>query len=145
MLWFCCMDGKDRHRIERNILTQAFKDAPGLGVPHCWEVFGELKTIYRVYTPGPNTAPDEIFRSLARDAENAIAHAKLAPLVVARRYLFVVLVEHHDRQEQLQEYLSKNSHIPVQILIQLVPSVHDLATAIRNHKTTRSVSNASHQ
>lgn len=140
MLWFCCMGERQRHRIERNILTQMLGRAPGLGIPHCWELLDqETKLVYRVYTPGPNTPPDDVVRMLQIDGEKAIADPKLAPLVIARRYVFAVLVENADRKITLSKQIN-NASLQVPASIHVVPDVHDLAEAIRAHKAKKGYS-----
>ena len=141
MLWFCCMGERLRYRIERNTLAQLFGRAQGMGIPHCWEPIDEIKRlIYRVYTPGPNTPPDDTVRTLRLDAERAIADRKLAPLVVARRYVFAVLVENVDRRMTLSKQLNNAGPLQVPVVVHVVPNVHDLADAIRVHKAKRGLS-----
>jgi hypothetical protein len=142
VLWFCCMGERVRHRIERNTLTQLFGRAPGMGTPHCWEAMDDVKRlIYRVYTPGPNTPPDDVVRTIRLDAERAIADAKLAPLIVARRYVFAVLVENADRGKTMSKQLNNAGPFQVPVAVYVVPNIHDLAEAIRVHKTKRGLSN----
>jgi len=145
MLWFCCMEEKIRYRMERNVLTQFFGDSHGLGVPHCWEpTDNNSKLIYRVYTPGPNTPPDDVVRTLRVDAERAIADPKMARFVLPRLYMFAVLVEHPDRKTVLLEQLKRSTALPVPVRIEVVPSIHDLADAIRDHKAKRGITDDGH-
>jgi hypothetical protein len=142
MLWFCCMGQTVRHKIERQKLRQLFADAPGMGIPHCWEPLDEVRRlVYRVYTPGPNTPSDDVVRTLRLDADAAIANGKLAPVILAKRYTFAVLVENEDRKKQICEQIEKGIPLPLTVLIEVVPNAHTLATAIRDHRTKRGYTN----
>lgn len=133
VLWYCCMGENIRHRIERKDLTQLFARAPGLGIPHCWEnQHGVGRIVRRIYTPGPNTPTDEILRTLHHDGEAALADLKLAPLVLARRYSFVVLVKAQERKELIEEQLEASPATAV--AVEVVPDPHCLADAIRQYK-----------
>lgn len=145
VLWFCCMGTVIRHKIERNKLTQLFGRAPGLGIPHCWEQQPSGRAVYRIYTPGPNTPTDEIVRTLRADSEAAIAHEKLAPLIIADRYVFAVLVETPERKTQLEEHLQRAVPVAAPVLVEVVPDLYQLADAIKNYKTKKGLTDASSQ
>jgi hypothetical protein len=139
MLWFCCMGTNLRHRIERNMLTKFFGDAHGLGVPHCWEGTPTGKLIHRVYTPGPNTPPDDVVRTLRVDSDRAITHRLVSRFILQRSYCFAVLVEHPGRKAVLLEQLARSSPLAVPVTIEVVPGVHELSDAIRAHKAKRGI------
>jgi hypothetical protein len=131
VLWFCCMSGKKRNRIERKQVGKNFGNGKGSGKPHCAEVDGESSTIYRLYAPGPNSRDDYLLKGLRVDYEVALAVPELRAWIEDRVFGFAVLVETPERGEKLKRLIKKHGPSNVMILVEVVPGLSTLARALR--------------
>jgi hypothetical protein len=136
ILWFCCMETTRRFVVSRSALGKLFGRGKGLGLPHCWEpVSPDRKLVRRLYTPGPNSGNEDVLRTLAIDAAEAVTHEKMAPYVLSRLYIFTVLVETTERAEALRKKLERDSDLPVAVDVAVVPGPLNLKAAVQLHKS----------
>jgi len=143
VLWFCCMSGKKRKRIERRQLTKLFGRGKGFGHPHCAEETETESVIYRIYAPGPNSRNDYRIRTLHEECKIALAHPRLAEWVMAEAFRFALIVETPGRHQTMKELVELKGPWPVRIHLELVPDVGELAAqirAFRQSQTTRASS-----
>jgi len=131
VLWFCCMAGKRRRRLERKEIGKLFGRGRGFGKPHCAEQGEGGGVIYRVYAPGPNSRNDYRIRTLREECRIVLEHPQLAKWVLAGAFRFAVLVETPGRLESIKKLLEKNGPWPLKIHLELVPGTNELATKIR--------------
>lgn len=136
VLWFCCMSGKNRRRIERHQLGSLFGRGKAFGRPHCAEHTEEDVCIYRLYFPHSKSRDDHVLGLLRNDAAEAMAHPLLGPWVVAHTFRFCLLLETTGRfaamERLLSRSLAKESPLPVRIHFELVPSLEELAAVNRS-------------
>jgi hypothetical protein len=130
VLWFCCMTGKNRRRLDRKEIAKVFGRGRGLGMPHCAELDKE-GVIYRVYAPGPNSRNDYRIRTLREECRIVMEHPRMAPWALARTFRFAILVETPGRLERMRTLLEKQGPWPIQIHLELIPGVGELANKFR--------------
>jgi hypothetical protein len=131
VLWFCCMGGKRRNRIERNQLGRNFGNGKGSGKAHCAEVDEERSTVYRLYVPGPNSRDDYLLKTLRVDYEVAKGIPSLMEWIRDDAFAFAVLVETPERKTKLERMVIKHGLKNIRILVEVVPGLSNLAVAIR--------------
>lgn len=134
VLWFCCMSDKRRKRLERNQIGKIFGRGKGFGKPHCAEVRNEKEnTIYRLYTPGPNSRDDYLIKLLRTDMQEAIDHPQLGPWLAAKAFQFAVTFETEARLKKFRRLLLREPPWAIQIRLELVPGLLELPREIRSH------------
>src|SRR5262249_18061620 len=130
VLWFCCMAGEKRKRLERTGIKKLFGRGKGFGKPHCAEERGGERVVYRIFAPGPNSRLDYRVRTLRDECRVVLEHPKLAQWALAGVFRFAVLVETPGRLEKVKTLLKHSGPWPVQIHVELVPSAGELAGKI---------------
>jgi hypothetical protein len=143
VLWFACMGARPRPRVERKPLGKVFGRGPGMGVPHCREHLAENEqVIYRVRFAGPDTDDTRLLRDIEWWARSGLAHHQLGPYLLEQLYGFVILVEHPDRVERLQELLARREALTgIRIHVESVPGPMRIAAALRARKAKRDLKN----
>lgn len=131
VLWFCCMSGKKRNRIERKQVGKNFGNGKGSGKPHCAEAGEESSIVYRLYAPGPNSRDDYLLKRLRSDYEVALEVPELRDWIQDRAFGFAVLVETPERGEKLKRLIKKHGPSSVTIVIEVVPGLSNLAGKLR--------------
>lgn len=131
VLWFCCMSDKNRNRLERKKVGEAFGNGDGSGKPHCGESEGEHSLVYRIYAPGPNSRDDYLLKCLRSDAEKGLERDELRSWIEARAFSFAILVETPERKERLKRMISKTGPYKVWIHVEVVPGLTTLASVLR--------------
>lgn len=134
VLWFCCMTGKARNRIERRKVGETFGNGPGSGKPHCVESGDDRSLVYRIYAPGPHSRDGYLLRSIQHDMEKGLEHPELRKWIEAKAFAFVVLVETPERKDRLKRLINKTGPYAARILVAVVPGLTTLAAAIRKNK-----------
>jgi hypothetical protein len=138
VLWFCCMAGKKRKRLERREIGKLFGRGRGFGKPHCAEQENGEGVIYRIYAPGPNSRNDYRIRTIREECRIVLQHPKLAAWALAGIFRFAVLLETPGRLQAFKTILEKSGPWPIKIHLELVPSTGELATKIRELRQSRS-------
>lgn len=135
VLWFCCMAGKKRRRLSQKEIRKLFGRGRGLGTPHCAELLENGDgLIYRVYAPGPNSRNDYRIRTLREEVRIVLEHPQMSPWALAGLLRFAVLIETPGRLERMRALLKKHGHWPVQIHLELVPGMSELASKAREQR-----------
>lgn len=136
ILWFCCMQGARRYRLERDAVVKMLgEDAPP--GDHCVEDAQPHPRLYRVYAPGPDTA----LRNAVREVRERMSQARTRPQVrdwlATHRYAFVVLVETPERRAALRDAFrsTADQHGPLAgqayVRVEIVPGYRTIWEAIR--------------
>jgi len=131
VLWFSCMTGKKRLRLERKQIGALFGRGRGFGKPHVAEQTDAGNVIYRIYAPGPNSRNDYRLRTLREESLIVLEHQKLAQWALAGAFRFAILVETPGRLERIRKLVDKSAPWPVKIHLELVPGTNELTNRIR--------------
>jgi hypothetical protein len=135
VLWFCCMMGKKRRRIEpKDLAKHGIPDARTTK-PHASEFSDDHGLIYRIFSPSPGARDDYLFVSLKKDAAEVLNHPELKLWAEAGAYAFAVLFETEGRLKRFKRRLDFEPGFPVQVHLELVPGPHRLAQTIRSRET----------
>lgn len=142
VLWFCCMTGKNRNRLERKKLREVFGCGIGDGKPHCAQSEGERSIIYRIYAPGPNSRDEYLLKCLSSDYEKALERPELKSWIESKAFGFAVLVETLERKERLRRLISKVGPQGIRIFVEVVPGLSNLALELRKQEVERDAATA---
>jgi hypothetical protein len=126
------MGGIQRTLVERKDLGHEFGRGKGMGKPHCAEVNEERAVIYRVYTPGPNSRDDYLLKVLRNDYDVALHSETLREWIHEGAFAFAVLVETRKRKEKLARLIEHYGPSEINIVIDIVPPLGNLAATIRD-------------
>lgn len=139
VLWFCCMSGLKRTRIDRRKLARQLGRGKGFGRPHVAELRegNEQGVLYRVYCPGPDARPDYLLKSLNDDYEKGLENEKLAEWIREGSFGFAVLVETEKRKQKLEQLIRDLGPTGVITIVEVVPGLRTLATAVNCVVTAR--------
>lgn len=129
ILWFCCVSGPARLRLERSdYLNVAESDQDGLKKPHIAEAAGSDTAIHRLFVPGPETKDERLIESVRTDASDVVEHPELGPWVARGTYRFTVLIDDGERTRRLRDALKRRNLPEVIVRIETVPALEDLRT-----------------
>ena len=135
ILWFCCMTGKKRTRLEHAQLAKLFPDGTPRG-PHCLELSKE-HTVFRIFVTSEKTNDSNLLARVESYVEAAEKHPKLADWLKVRKYGFVLLVETPERAKTIQEALKRQKLLHrVRFVVESVPTPCTLQRAIHEHRPT---------
>lgn len=108
ILWFCTMDGVERHRLEPSHLEANGIPTDALTGDHCVEIREQGKgRILQVYVPGTRTSPDRIRRRLRESLNRALDNSTGRRLIEARQYGFAVLVDIETKRKHIKDIVAR--------------------------------------
>lgn len=132
VLWFSCMCGKKRIRLERKQISKQLGRGKGFGRPHVAEIDeqGGQGVVYRLYCPGARARADYVLKTLCEDYVDAQNHSRLSDWMRGGSFAFAVLVETPQRQAKLQKLIEKQDLSGIKILVEVVPGPMTLIQAL---------------
>jgi hypothetical protein len=134
VLWFCCMSDKKRSRLERLQISKNFGNGRGSGKPHCAEDHDGKLIVYRIHAPGPNSRDEYLLKSIRGEYESAMERAEIRKWIESGTFGFAVLVETPERRERLRRMIQKHGPQEIQIIVEVVPGLSNIAMMIRTSK-----------
>jgi len=127
ILWFCCMMGCARHRLEKHELERVF-DPPPTG-PHCIER-GSTNRIFRCRVVSTKTRADALMKALRIQIEAATSGPKMKAWLRSKNYSLAILAEQL-RVRELERAVGRSGLRGfAHIIVVGVPSPQDLAKVI---------------
>lgn len=129
-LWFCCLTGKERHRLEKARLVSLF----GANTPsgkHCIERDGGHR-VYRLFVAGARTDDANLLHRLERYIDAVRRCPVLGDWIANRQYAFAILTEESRRVEVLRgavmrHDLNRLAHVHVE----WAPGYRNIGEALR--------------
>ncbi len=129
-LWFCCVEGQGRTRLEHNELRQLFGNRFPNG-PHCIEG-GSVPKIVRVHTITPRASLSTAVRMLGRRIERFRESTVLGAWVRNRQYCIAILADEPGRVERLRRSLHERGlNRRAEIEVWYAPSPAGLPAAVQ--------------
>lgn len=137
VLCFCFLKMRPRARVEPDELSEVFGDLKLPGRHHVLEYGARAKRIYRVYAPGPTTAPEEVSRQ-ARIAVSAMRSLPgLEPWLANGVYALAILVNETERAARIAARLDEERidgaylRDVAEVLVEVVPGRDQLEDDLR--------------
>lgn len=105
VLWFCCMETKQRKRLEPHELQQLFGDNK-FRAPHCAEM-GDRPRVLRVHVVGEKTRTRDLLKRVRSEIRRVRDNETIAKWLRARRYGFALLVGEAAQHERLKRSVGR--------------------------------------
>jgi hypothetical protein len=127
-LWFCCMLGKRRTRIEKNKIEEVFGVQPFSG-PHCHEKDEQTgqRRILRIFPP--NADDDYLIRNIRQHIDLVTERGCLDWLKTGA-YGVAALIETEARKRKLEREIQEKVPSKISFTVDVVPTPNSLKEAI---------------